>query len=470
MEGIMNTLRTTALRRFLALLAVALLAASCVSNDDETSSDEPSTTTTAAASTDTDEPSEPVEEEIVLTDSWRGVTADTINVGVSMLNFKLLVDLGLSPAGWGDQQAVWEALIANLNDNGGINGRMVNASYDSYSPIDPADAERVCTALTQDFESFAVLGGFVGPASPADICVTGTNETIMVGGEIAGNELEESKVPWFHSSATVDYATTNLLNLLEQTGRTEGALVFTIGGSASADQEEKVLAELEARDIEVVGSAIIEATDGDTLAQDAELAVAFERFKSSGANTLMIFGTPSAEIRGAGAAGLSGEIAIWSNNPGGLANLGATITDKSIADGVLAATGATDDEIWADPAFQEECVEPVAARIPEADFRQPSTYEAEDENWFNSLRRYCHALSIFVQIATEAGGDLTPTSFGETAYGPAFDDFYVPGLGPASLSPEKRGAQDSLRLSVYDSTLGDGGLAPLTELLDAFEG
>lgn len=468
----MNTLRSSALRRLFALLAVILLAASCVSDDEETSSDEPAPTEAPApaADSETDEPSEPVEEEIVLTESWRGVTADTINVGVSMLNFKLLVDLGLSPAGWGDQQAVWEALIDNVNANGGINGRMLNAAYEFYSPIDPADAERACSALTQDFESFAVLGGFVGPASPADVCVTGTNETIMVGGEIAGDELEQAKVPWFHSAATADYATINLFNLLEQTGRLDGAVVYTMGGSAAAQQEESVLAELDRRGIDVVGSTIIEAGDGDTLAQDAELAVAFERFKSSGANTLMVFGTPSSEIRGAGAAGLSGEIAIWSNNPGGLANLGATITDKSIADGVLTATGATDDEIWDDPAFQSDCVEPVASRLPDADFRLPSTYEAEDENWFNSLRRYCHALSIFVQIATEAGGDLTPTSFGDTAYGPAFDDFRVPGLGPASLSPEKRGALDSLRLSVYDSTLGDGGLAPLTELLDAFEG
>ncbi len=466
----MKKLRSSALRSLLALFAVALLAASCVSNEDDAATEEPATTTSAAAETETDEPAEPVEEEIVLTDSWRGVTADTIHVGVSMLNFKLLVDLGLSPAGWGDQQAVWEALIADLNDRGGINGRMVEAVYDFYSPIDPADAERVCSVLTQDNESFAVLGGFVGPASPADVCVTDTNSTIMVGGEIAGDELSRAKVPWFHSSATADYSTINLLNLLEQTGRTEGAVVFTMGGAAAAEQEASVLAQLEARGIEVVGSAIIEAGDGDTLAQDDELAVAFERFKSSGANTLMIFGTPSSEIRGAGAAGLAGEIAIWSNNPGGLANLGATITDKSIADGVLAATGATDDEIWDDPAFQEECVAPVTERIAEADLRTPSTYEAQDENWFNSLRRYCHALSIFVQIATAAGGDLTPTSFGDAAYGPAFNDFYVPGLGASSVSMEKRGAQDLLRLSEYDSTYGDGGLVPLTELLDAFEG
>ena len=61
------------------------------------------------------------------TASWRGVTEDTITVGVSMLDFETLVEINLSPAGWGDQQGVWEALIANLNANGGINGRTVEA-------------------------------------------------------------------------------------------------------------------------------------------------------------------------------------------------------------------------------------------------------------------------------------------------------------------------------------------------------
>ena len=37
------------------------------------------------------------------------------------------------------------------------------------------------------------------------------------------------------------------------------------------------------------------------------------------------------------------------------------------------------------------------------------------------------------------------------------------------VSPDKRGARDGVRLSVYDSTAGDGGLVPFTELLDAFE-
>ena len=484
----MTKLRHSALLRLLvALFSFALIASACVSTEDEeadttagantatddstaddTADEDDSTADDTAAEDDStdDAADEPVE----LTASWRGVTEDTIYVGASMLDFALLQELGFSPSGWGDQAGIWDALIDDLNDRGGINGRMVDIISEFYSPLDAADAERVCAILHQDNETFVNLGGFVGPAGSADPCVPGTNNTIMVGGEIgSAEELAQANVAWFHTGPTVEFQTINLFNLLVQTGKADGAKVFTMGGAAAADEESFVIEQLEARDIEVVGSALIEAPDGDTIAQDNEMAVAFERFNASGANTLMVFGTPSAYIRGAGAAGLTGEIAIWSNDSGGLGNLGATIVDKSIADGTLVSTGPTDEEIWNDQAFQDQCVAPVQERMPESDFRNPLEYAPEEDNWFNALRRYCHVLAIFETIATAAGPDLTPDTFEAAAYGSAGDDFQIPGIGPASLSPDKRGAQDGVRLSVYDSTSGDGGIVAFTELLDAFE-
>ena len=489
----------TRIRRLIAALAVlAFFAASCGGGDDsdtDAGGDDAADTGDDSGGDDADDSSdggdepaddggdepaddggdEPADdggdepEEIVLTDSWRGVTAETITVGISMLDFELLQDLGLSPNGWGDQQAVWQALIDEVNDNGGVNGRMIEAVYDAYSAIDGADAERSCAVLTEDNEVFAVLGGFVGPlAGTADPCVVGLNETILVGGEITESELAQANAPWFTPDPPVEAQTEALLNLLVETGRADGAKVFTIGGAAAADEEAGVIAELQERGIEVVGGAIIEAADGDTIAQDAELEVAFERFVAEGANTLMIFGTPSAMIRGHANAGLVGEIAVWTNDAAGLGSLGATITDKSIANGVLTSTGPTDVELWEDPAFQEQCVAPAAARIPDSDFRSPADYVEGEETWFNALRRYCKNLGLFVAIATAAGGDLTPESFEAAAYSAAFDDFSSPGIPAGSLSDDKRGAIDLVRLSEYDASVGDGDVVPVTELIDVY--
>ncbi len=416
---------------------------------------------------DADDGDEPQPEPEPRTASWRGVTEDTITVGVSMLNFDLLKEINLSPAGWGDQQGIWEALIADLNANGGINGRTVEAVYEFYSPIDPVDAERVCTALTEDNETFAVLGGFVGPlAGTADPCITGLNETILVGGGINAAELEQSKAPWYHPDPTVEAATDNLIGLLIETGRlTEGMPVYVIAGRAAEGTIDGVIDSLEARGAEVVGRSIIEANDGETLAQNQQLEVILERFQESGAEAIMIDGNPAATIRGIGLAGLNGQFPVWTNNSGGLNNLGETITDKSIADGVLTAMGPTDTEIYEDPLYQQTCNDVIAAAIPEADLRAPTEYQTEDENWFNSTRRACRHLSLFVQIATAAGVNPTQDSFKAAADG--LSDFVMPG-GAASLSATKFGASDLFRLAGFDHTEGDGGTVPVTDLIDIF--
>ena len=414
-----------------------------------------------------DDGDEPEPEPEPRTASWRGVTEDTITVGVSMLDFALLKEINLSPAGWGDQQGIWEALIANLNANGGINGRTVEAVYEFYSPINPVDAERVCTALTEDNETFAVLGGFVGPlAGTADPCIAGLNDTILVGGEINSAELAQTSAPWYHPEPTVEASTENLLGLLVQTDRLTDAMpVYVMAGRAAEGTMDAVIAELEAHGADIVGSSIIEANDGETLAQNQQLEVILERVKGSGAEAIMINGNPAATIRGIGAAGLNGKIAVWTNNPGGLNNLGETITDRSIADGVLTALGPTDNEIYADPLYQSVCNDVIAAAIPDADLRQPTDYQVEEENWFNSTRRACRHLALFVEIATAAGVNLTHDSFRAAAEG--LSDFTLPG-GVSSLSATKFGARDLFRLGAFDHTEGDGQAVPVTDLIDIF--
>ena len=466
-------------RVFTLFVALALFAAACGDDDggDDVTTDEPTEEPSEdpgeePAEEPSEEPAEepsedPGEEPAELTASFRGVTEDTITVGVAMLDFDFLVSNNLSPAGWGDQQAVWEALIADLNDNGGINGRQVAAVYDFYSPVDGADADRSCTTLTQDQEVFAVLGGFVGPlAGTSDPCITGLNDTILIGGEMNDDELAQSTAPWYTPGPTVEAQTTDLIGLLLETGEaTTDDTVFVMGGAAAEAEQDFVVSSLEEAGLSVAGTDIIDAADGDTFAQDAELEVIMERVSDVGATAIFIHGTPSASIRGIGAAGLNGEIKVWTNDSAGLNNLGATIEDKSIADGVLTSTGPTDTEIYDDPLYQTTCNHVVAAALPEADLRTPTDYAEDEENWFNPVRRYCRHLSLFVQIATAAGPELTQDSFREGAN--SLTDFALPGSA-ASLGPDKLYADDTVRLSSYDSTEGDGAAVPVTELIDLF--
>ena len=403
-----------------------------------------------------DDPSE-------LTASWRGVTADTITIGVSMLNFELLQEMGLTAAGWGDQQGVFQALLDDLNANGGILGRKVVAVYDYYSPIDAADAERACTVLTQDHEVFAAVLGFVGPlAGTADPCFVATNNTPLVGGEHSPDEMALAEAPWFNVEPSTEDATSNLLDLLVETGRADGARVFVVSHQSATGDEPLVLEGLGARGIDVVGTAVLDANDGDTAAQDQLMQVISERIRADGADTVMINGNPAATIRGLGLNGLLDSVTIWSNNAAGLNNLGETF-DHEWARGAISSDGPSELDIWNDDVFQD-CVRVVNEAGIGADLRPTAELADDDENWFNPVRRYCGHLSLFAQIAAAAGPNLTPDTFEQAAY--TLTDFVLPGYSANSLSPTKLGARDLYRLTTFDPDVGNGENVPLTDLID----
>ena len=437
---------------------------------DETAGEEPAAeepgdepADTAADETAPDETA--ADEPMVLTASWRGVTEDSITIGVSLLNFELLKDLGLSQAGWGDQQGVFQALVDDINANGGIHGRMLVPVYDYYSPISGDDATRSCTVLTQDHEVFAVLLGFVGPlAGTADPCIVGTNATVLVGGEHTPSELDQARAPWLNVEPGTDSQTETLLDLLIQTGRADGARVYVVSHQSAVGDEPRVLEALGARGFDVAGNAILDANDGDTAAQDSLMQIISERIRSEGANAVFVNGNPASIIRGLGQSGLTGSIAVWSNNEAGLNNMGATF-DHEVARGAIASGGPSDTEHWNDPLLQE-CVAVVRAAIPEADLRPPEELTVEDENWYLPVRRYCSHLSLFTQIAMAAGADLTPETFEAAAH--TLADFALPGIPANSLSPTKLGARDLFRLSEFDPDMGNGQTVPLTDLIDIF--
>ena len=79
-------------------------------------------------------PTEEPEPEIPLTATWRGVTADTITIGVTYLDADLLVELGFSPATWGDQELQIQALVDDINDRGGIQRPPVGSPHRQVQP------------------------------------------------------------------------------------------------------------------------------------------------------------------------------------------------------------------------------------------------------------------------------------------------------------------------------------------------
>ena len=171
-------------------------------------------------------------------------------------------------------------------------------------------------------------------------------------------------------------------------------------------------------------------------------------------------------MRGLLASGVFSEVAVWANQTDGLSNLGPTV-DREAVEGVVAQLSATDQEMFEEEQMMN-CIAIVQEAIPDADIIPPDEISEDEDNWFNSIRRYCRLLSLFEQLATQAGPDLTYDSIVEAANSEYFDDFAIPGNSAASLDPDKPDAQDEYRLGEYSATESDGGVAPVGELVDIF--
>ena len=474
------------LRRLMAVLGVlALLAAACGGDDDGADNGVVDTEPTVAETAPDDEPdSEPSsdgdpdpagsddggadggdapdsEPPVELTASFRGVSAEAITVGFSMLDFDLLQELSLSPFGWGDQQLVYQTFVDDINAKGGINGRMIEPVFRFYSPLGSTEAEAVCLELTQDVETFAVIGGFLGPAEVANTCVVGPQETILIGGRQSPERLAEAVAPWYESGASRTRRLGLFLDVLQSEGLLEGRSIALIGGIQAQDDYERAQALLPDYGIEPVLEVLNEVPDGDVTAQDSLWATLSERVRVSGADVAFIVGSTSGNIRGLRNNGL--DLDLWVLDNDGLGSLGESVQPEW-ADGAITLESLGDIDAWEDETVAE-CRQVFADANPDVTVLSPSEVDEDDDRWFTPIMSYCRWLRLFTIIATEAGPDLTQDSFREAAAG--LGDFELPGQEFNSLGPDKPDASDSFRLGIYDSSIGGRGeIVGLTEIVD----
>ncbi len=466
-----------ALTRLLAILALfALVASACGGGEVATDDEEPDATSTEAPvddepadeepadeePTDEEPAEEPADDAPALTASFRGVTEDTITIGVTMLDFDDLVSKNLSAQGWGDQQLVYQTYIDDINANGGINGRMIEPIYEFYTPLGTTVAAEVCVRLTEDNEIFAIVGGFVGPAETENVCITDTHETVLVGGVQSEERLAQAKAPWLQNNSLRNRRLSVFVDLLEQDGRLDDAKIAIIGSIELEDVFEQAEALFQAKGVEPVLVAINDVPQGETVAENARWQVLAENIRASGADKVLIIGSGQAGTRGVFENGL--DVEKWVLERQALDNPGENTTAEML-DGSITPTGLTDDEIY-EEAGTQECREIFFAANPGLiDDKLPSEYVEGEEQWFNPLMSYCRWIQLFVQVASAAGADLTPESFLAAADG--MGDFSLPGLPFSSLGPGKYDADDSFRLSIFDMTLGEeGDLKPITDVLD----
>ncbi len=110
-------------RSWIAIALVAMLALSACSSDKKTTATGGSSSSSSSSSA-------------ALTASFRGVTATEIKIAVVTIQFKDCI-LQFTNSTQGDAKKIMQALVDDINKNGGILGRKLTVVFKELCPLKP---------------------------------------------------------------------------------------------------------------------------------------------------------------------------------------------------------------------------------------------------------------------------------------------------------------------------------------------
>lgn len=402
------------MRRHLATAAVALLMLGCTASNDEGDEDE-GTETGPGVSVD------PAE-----ADRAPGVTDDSIKVGVTFVDYEAIRDLADVPHG--DNQAAYQALFDDINASGGINGRTLEPVYAAVNPIGTAPSEEVCLRLTEDEAVFAVIGFVYADAA---LCYLETHQTAMVGGSMTPERLDRAAAPWFTPEAGSDLETDVVRAFAEEGLFDEDFAVFA-NITDEALLNETVLPLLDELGVEPVDSAVLDAPEDDFAAQNAATAVIAERFKSAGAQKVLVIG-------GGGVTWASG-IEATDYRPTtlftGRASIDAYVGDEAGRDPSV-LEGAIVGGLYAAPSGQgleEPSIQDCMAIQEQAGLQLVEFSEMTEDGEGVADGSACGYVTLFRAIAEAAGEDLNYGTFRQAGH--ELGELEIPGFrDPFTFGP-----------------------------------
>ncbi|MCH7789952.1 MAG: hypothetical protein IH940_11010 [Acidobacteria bacterium] len=444
------------IRRFASILVVVIMTAVACSTGDDSSADTTTTTegtveTTTAGDTTTTGDSGSTSDGEPRTASFRGVTEDTIQIGVgfwdtSAFGFGFLGDAG----------AVWDALTAKVNEAGGINGRNLEYTISSFNPADNEGMLASCIEFTEDAQVFAVLGGMRGDAN---FCIFEQHETALLGSQVvaAGEALERTKAPIAGLLIDGTARETAFIAELDTTAWFDGATAVGVHYDGT-DTEDRIGADVEAAfadaDVEIVLTMNIDdlVLDEDTLEAQAEIME--QQVRDAGLDRMVIFGPAATGFIVYGDLGI--ELAAVDSSNFTTAILQGI--DPADLDGTIAS--AAKASLPTDPIddLTQQCIDDVQAALPEARFEQPAPgveNSEDDPNYWSYTVLACRDLSLFVDAAVAAGVELTNDSLQSGLE--SLSDLSLPEIEFASYGPGKYNGSDTFRLVEFDAGADDDG-------------
>jgi hypothetical protein len=397
-----------------AAAAVVLLVA-CTSGDDGGSSGSP--TTEGATSPEAGRAP--------------GVTEETIKLGVSYVDLEAISEV--TNIDHGDYEAAYQALIDDVNARGGIHGRTIEPVFAPVSPIGTQPAEEACVRLTEDEPVFAAIGQFI---ADAPLCYLEAHETAVIGGSMTPERLDRATAPWFTTEAGSDLDD-DAIRAFSERGLLDGDVAVFAALPDEALVRGEIEPLLEELDVEPVEVAVLDAPENDPAAQNAATAVIAERFRSAGADTVLVVGVAGLSWANGTEATDYRPQALYTRLPSIAAYYrDAAGRDLSVLDGAYAAEryGSNADR-FAQPSMQDCLGVLEDAGIELTD---PADLAPGDPEPHVSAFHACWHFTLFTAIAEAAGENLDYATFRQAGENlgeitiPGFPDPFQYGPPPAA--------------------------------------
>ena len=414
-----------------------------------------------------------------LEDLGQGVSADSIKVGIAIIDYSAIADFVDFERG--DQEETAQVFVDYINDNGGVGGRAIEPIYKTYQPIPgrTPDPLSLCTSWTEDDGVFAVVGVFIDFTGQGLLCLTKEHNTVHIG-----HELEQ---PWIDQSpngllltpdTTKESAAKVLVNLLATEGKLKGKKVGVLADQNSEGRvNSTVLPALKDQGVKTGSTAVLSITGTDTSAAQAQLDSFIEKWKTEGVNAVFM-------------AGLSVSAKQFVEKIKQAMPKALLITDSDATiqqaqdevaagktpnpyEGMLGTTGTTATERWANKSpLLQQCVDiyekATGTTVPGPDESETNSAGKKVELSI-AVTDFCGELFMFRDIAEKVGPNLTIKNWQKTV-----DKFGSIELVPtqiASLCEGKYAADDAFRLVSFDSGTGtQGDWEKVTAIQDASGG
>ncbi len=374
---------------------------------------------------------------VELTATARGVTADTITLGIAITDVTVFAPVG-------DILPRYQPLVDATNAAGGIHGRQVEMVTQQWDVLDQTAFDEACVALTEDNEVFLVIGFLISGFSNVP-CYTDIHDTIVINTTLLEpDDIESSNG---RLMTTIPDQFSSLLAGLELLGpELSGAkvVIYSAGSDFRAGATRDAL--------EALGADILELTEQqiggqDLVAAESEIDTHVERWRALGAEWIInADGSVAGSLAGLQRAGLTDlNIVSPANNVEANTALGA---DLSVFPNLIATGAPVQDQLAADGLYGiPECLDLIREATGQDII--PFAPAGEDQAVGGTIE-ICAAWDLFVTFATAAGPNLTPETFLQAGYD--IGTFPMTGSPSGTFSQDKVWVSDAApALFVYDA-------------------